>query len=352
MAKNPLIRPKEKSYATPMPNQSAGILDDYAVRKVIHSKEGTMEQVPQNANDIVNKAYVDALTTNHPHQDVNTTASPTFDELTLNLGGSGAFNFVTTTISNSIGFQSATSTGQTRFGFYSKDGDGTDNVLLDIYAVGTPESGVGRDRLTIGFVTSLNKYLIQAGTVTRPLALQAGGANTDQFKLLTDGSAEFKAGDVAITAGDFTVSAGDLKVTASESEIIGNKMKMTKDGGLAILLNNLEDDDTIKGTIVCASASESDSFETSPANSTNAIGVVLDSGIESGEPAWIVVSGVADVLADSGGFEMGDRLIIGATAGRAVVSNSPSTAEHFGEIGHAIEDADEGVLGRVVLHFL
>ncbi len=59
MAKNPLIRPKEKSYSTPMPNQSAGILDDFAVRRDVATNAGTIEKVPVANNDIVNKSYVD-----------------------------------------------------------------------------------------------------------------------------------------------------------------------------------------------------------------------------------------------------------------------------------------------------
>lgn len=41
-------------------NQSAGILDDHAVRKVLNSIEGTIEKTPANSNDIVNKAYCDS----------------------------------------------------------------------------------------------------------------------------------------------------------------------------------------------------------------------------------------------------------------------------------------------------
>jgi len=39
--------------------KSAGILDDFAVRKNVATKEGTIEQVPTNDNHIVNKKYVD-----------------------------------------------------------------------------------------------------------------------------------------------------------------------------------------------------------------------------------------------------------------------------------------------------
>ena len=41
-------------------NKSAGILDDFAVRKVMDTQEGTITKVPVNNYDIVNKAYVDA----------------------------------------------------------------------------------------------------------------------------------------------------------------------------------------------------------------------------------------------------------------------------------------------------
>jgi len=57
--KNPLI-PKnpKKIKAIELPH-SAGILDDFAVRKNVATKEGTIEKVPVNNSDIVNKKYVD-----------------------------------------------------------------------------------------------------------------------------------------------------------------------------------------------------------------------------------------------------------------------------------------------------
>jgi hypothetical protein len=42
-------------------SKSAGILDDYAVRKNVATREGTIEKVPTENNDITNKAYVDGL---------------------------------------------------------------------------------------------------------------------------------------------------------------------------------------------------------------------------------------------------------------------------------------------------
>ena len=61
MAKNPLIRSFPRRVSKPLPNKSAGILDDFAVRKVIATKEGSITRTPVNDIDIANKAYVDSV---------------------------------------------------------------------------------------------------------------------------------------------------------------------------------------------------------------------------------------------------------------------------------------------------
>jgi hypothetical protein len=66
MARNPLIRSYPKKVNAPLQKKSAGILDDHAVRKNVATKEGTIEKVPVNPSDIVNKAYADSAgVTNH-----------------------------------------------------------------------------------------------------------------------------------------------------------------------------------------------------------------------------------------------------------------------------------------------
>jgi len=59
MARNPLIR-KTPTMTGPskVGHKSAGILDDFAIRKNVATKEGTIEKVPVNDSDIVNKKYV------------------------------------------------------------------------------------------------------------------------------------------------------------------------------------------------------------------------------------------------------------------------------------------------------
>ena len=61
MAKNPLIRKIKPTKTVNNLNQSAGILDDYALRKTIATQQGTIEHTPTANSDIANKAYVDSI---------------------------------------------------------------------------------------------------------------------------------------------------------------------------------------------------------------------------------------------------------------------------------------------------
>ena len=56
MSKDPFHVKKEKFEDLP---KSKGILDNFAVRKVVSTQEGTIEKTPVNPHDIVNKEYVD-----------------------------------------------------------------------------------------------------------------------------------------------------------------------------------------------------------------------------------------------------------------------------------------------------
>jgi len=60
--RNPLIRkiPRMTGRGTGG-HKSAGILDDFAVRKTTATKQGTIEHTPTNPKDIVNKEYVDLV---------------------------------------------------------------------------------------------------------------------------------------------------------------------------------------------------------------------------------------------------------------------------------------------------
>ena len=49
-------------------NKSKGILDDFAVRKNVATKEGSIEKIPVNDSDIVNKRFVDSSINIHIEQ--------------------------------------------------------------------------------------------------------------------------------------------------------------------------------------------------------------------------------------------------------------------------------------------
>lgn len=56
---NPLIPRKPTPIKLAYTRKSAGILDDYAIRKNVSTKEGTIEHIPTDDNHITNKKYVD-----------------------------------------------------------------------------------------------------------------------------------------------------------------------------------------------------------------------------------------------------------------------------------------------------
>lgn len=177
---------------------------------------------------------------------------------------------------------------------------------------------------------------------------------------VTRGQTGISGGDFVFDAitNDFVVRLNNvLKLTVSSTavtstgEIINPKAKMTLIGGYAVLLTNKTGSNTVAGQIVKASTTTDDAFILVGVNGTNPIGIVLETGVSDGSEAWIVVSGIADVLVDAGGCARGDRLITGAIGGFATVNNAPAVAVHFQEIGHCIETRAGAGLARCISHF-
>lgn len=52
---------KEETVFIPPERQNPSEVEDYSVRKVLNTQEGTIEKTPVNPNDIVNKAYADSI---------------------------------------------------------------------------------------------------------------------------------------------------------------------------------------------------------------------------------------------------------------------------------------------------
>ncbi len=120
------------------------------------------------------------------------------------LAGTGDYIIGTSLIPASWSVQSQLTNNQARYGFYSKDGDGTDTVLLDIYLQGTPTDRTNEKRVIVG-VSSVGEAVIATeGTPTLELTLRTQ-ANTDQIRLMADGSVEMKSGDLSVTNGDLKI---------------------------------------------------------------------------------------------------------------------------------------------------
>lgn len=82
------------------PDKNKIVWDGDIHAKGFHGESGTITKVPTNIKDIANKKYVDdSIGSDHPHQDVQTTASPTFAHLSVigffklgyNAGGYGLY---------------------------------------------------------------------------------------------------------------------------------------------------------------------------------------------------------------------------------------------------------------------
>jgi hypothetical protein len=145
---------------------------------------------------------------------------------------------------------------------------------------------------------------------------------------------------------------GDITQVGSGRMLESLKYKLTPIGGFAVALTNNTGTNSIEGQLVEADDTDENSYKKADANALDVIGIVYNAGVADGSEVWIVFGGIAEVLLDAGGCVHHDRLVSSATAGSADVSNSPSTAVHFREIGHAIETVVGAGLAKAILHFL
>jgi len=134
--------------------------------------------------------------------------------------------------------------------------------------------------------------------------------------------------------------------------IESNKIKLTSIGGYAVKLTNKSGANSVAGDVVQVAAATADAVDITDAGNLFPVGVFLDSGVADGSEAWVVIAGIADVHMDAGGTTIQDRIITSATPGRGDASNNPAVAEHFQEIGHALETVGANGNARCIIHFL
>ena len=153
------------------------------------------------------------------------------------------------------------------------------------------------------------------------------------------------------TDGQLRTGTGDLQV--------GEKTKMTRTGGFAILLTNKTGANSVAGQLVRADPATDDAVILTAATDDECFGVFLDGGVADGSEAWVVVSGIADVMFDDNVAAVRGNWVGTGQAGLARTQGAPPAlgiAAHFEELGHCIENVTAGgggtfILARCVLHF-
>ena len=157
------------------------------------------------------------------------------------------------------------------------------------------------------------------------------------------------------------LAAEKVKTTALQTltAIETSLVKFTPLGGLAIKLINGTGAVTAKGYVVTPGATDGEVILL-PIQVPAAIGVFLDDGVEDGELAWVVVSGIAEVyfIGDVTAGQLartGLTVDIGEVAGQALAEDLPTSPfaddKHFAEIGHTLESRTGAGLAKCVLHF-
>ena len=116
--------------------------------------------------------------------------------------------FAWTNENSRINCQGLTSGQASTFGFWNKDGDGTDNLGMYVWWVGTPTSFVNYEAGGMQYHVATATFRINsiaggAGTV-RPMSIYTG-ANTDQILLNIDGSVDLTTGNLTLVAGNLII---------------------------------------------------------------------------------------------------------------------------------------------------
>ncbi len=195
-------------------------------------------------------------------------------------------------------------------------------------------------------------------------AWAAGGEDTDETDLqsATISAKSAEAWGVGATGSrlEFRTTpigsgATALALTIDEDKgVFGPLWKNTVEGGRAVLLTNKTGAPSVVGEVVKLDPANDDSVILTVSGGTgddDSIGVFYEGGIADGSAVWIVYAGRTLVRADAGGFARADRVIASSvTGGRARVSNSPASAAHFAEIGHALEAAAANATGFCMIH--
>jgi len=134
---------------------------------------------------------------------------------------------------------------------------------------------------------------------------------------------------------------------------VANKIALTPEGGIAVLLDNNTGSIIPKGT-VCEVGTSDESVRPIDVDDVYPIGVAYEA-IPIGAKGWIVFNGRAQVLVDAAAVPVRNNWLgtSGTTAGRArvEVGDPGATVLHSREIGHTLGAKDGGNLVWAMIHF-
>lgn len=145
-----------------------------------------------------------------------------------------------------------------------------------------------------------------------------------------------------------------LTVDSTTGQVTTPRVRITPEGGIAVLLTCNQPGGVAKGDVVKADPAIDSNFIKAAISDQSPIGVVYDAAIAQGAQGWVVVAGIADVRLDGVGGPVVRGWWLGTsatTAGQAVgLAVVGFNAQHFTEIGHVIVNP-VGTLARAIIHF-
>jgi hypothetical protein len=219
-------------------------------------------------------------------------------------------------------------------------------------------SNTASNRLFIG--NSRTSYLI-----TGDLASGYVGINTNDLdgtptvgSLTVKGASSNGSTKVLVLRDSTEANVFDVDTDGSAQNL---KFKITAEGGYAVRLANGTGSNSVKGMLVKASTTADDAFVSTNADEAMPIGAVYEAGIANGQPCWVVMGGIAEVLLEDGvagvhGYwcrtsitDAGYMTIAAAPPGGGI----PELDRHEREIGHCLQSVGSGtdVLCRIIMHF-
>lgn len=134
------------------------------------------------------------------------------------------YRFTTCFSNTQLCMQGQTSGQDTLFHYFNKDGDGTDNIEVSLFGVGTPALNTNRERLRLRFEQATNSYYVTTqknGTgVLRALWLGTYNGGKVQIKCNPDGSMDLFEQSVAPETPEFRLSGRNATDSAKRTLIV------------------------------------------------------------------------------------------------------------------------------------